>query len=89
MGGIGDGVIGHLDPARHRGLQARDRAQQRRLADAVRPAQDQRLPGQQGKGHPFHRPQSPARDGKVMDGQQCHRGSKAQATRRPSDSVTL
>ena len=26
MGGIGDSVIGHLDPARHWGLQARDRA---------------------------------------------------------------
>jgi hypothetical protein len=42
-----------------------------------------------GSSATLDRPQSAARHGQIMDGQQIHIGSSAQATRRPSPRVTL
>ena len=89
MGGIGHGILGHVDAPPDSRLQPGDRAQKRRLADPVGTAQDQCPTRRQGERDALDRPQSAARHGQIMDGQQIHIGSSAQATRRPSPRVTL
>ena len=89
MAGIGKAFGRSLDLAGDGGLQPGQRAQDRGLADAGRAAQDQRRPRRQREGHPLDRPQPAARDGQIADAKPDQSGISAQATRRPSESVTL
>ena len=89
MAGIGKALGRGRDRAGDGGLQPGQAAQDRGLADPVRAAQDQRLTGGQVEGQPLDSAQPTARNGQIARRKPYHSGSSAQATRRPSDRVTL
>src|SRR6056297_50153 len=69
MGGVGHRLRAGTERAGVGGLEARERAQERRLARPVRSAQDEGAPRRHLEGEPFEKRQAAARDGETFDGE--------------------